>query len=85
MTDDTDNQLDIEDAEIMAEIAFEHRMRREMDAEDIAAEQAEMRAEGEEDYEPTAIEMALRKAEARAHCALCANRSVARWKGAGFD
>ena len=40
MTDNTDNQLDIENDEIMAEIAFEKRMRLEMDAHDIAAEQA---------------------------------------------
>ena len=53
MTDNTDNQLEIENAEIMAEIAYEKRMRREMDAHDIAAEQAEMRAE--EDDEPTSI------------------------------
>jgi hypothetical protein len=38
----TDTQLDIENDEIMAEIAFEMRGRREMDAADIAAEQAEM-------------------------------------------
>lgn len=39
----TDNQLDIENDEIMAEIAFEMRGRREMDAHDIALAKAEAR------------------------------------------